>query len=243
MNRWRTSTCTSHCEDRIARRRIPLTVVGDRAAFREPAADHHVGAGVDAGRAAARPRRVVLAVGVELHRALVAVAHRVREPGTQRAADPEVERQHRHVHAGRRATSAVRSVEPSDTTSTSYSGVCSASSFSTPGSDASSLYAGMITSVRGGIIGASLRRRDLVEEIATVAADEPQGLLRGVESLAQLRPGPSPAPRRSGRRVRGGVAAHRRRGAIAWPPTSATHDGGKNPEYPFGVRRWCAVVP
>src|SRR6478609_4392738 len=48
-----------------------------------------------------------------------------------------------------RATAAVSSVEPSDTTRTSYSGVCSASSLSTAGSDCSSLYAGMMISVRG----------------------------------------------------------------------------------------------
>ncbi len=42
----------------------------------------------------------MLAVGVELHRALVAVPHREREAGAQRAADPEVEREDRDEHAG-----------------------------------------------------------------------------------------------------------------------------------------------
>ena len=43
--------------------------------------------------------RVVLTVGVELDRALVAAPDREREPGAQRPADAEVERERRHVDA------------------------------------------------------------------------------------------------------------------------------------------------
>ena len=100
MNRWRTSIRTSHCRTLIARRRIAADVVGDRAAFGEPTADHHVGTGVETIEEQAHGERVVLAVGVELHRALVAVPHREREPGTERAADADVERKHGDVDAG-----------------------------------------------------------------------------------------------------------------------------------------------
>ena len=66
----------------------------------EAAADHEVRAGVEAGFERRELAGIVLAVGVELERALVAGALGVAEPGLQRAADPEVERQVDHVHAG-----------------------------------------------------------------------------------------------------------------------------------------------
>ena len=67
--------------------------------------------------------RVVLAVAVDLHRALVAVVERVPEAGVHGAADAEVERQVDDRTPARSATSAVPSVEPSSTTTTSSSGI------------------------------------------------------------------------------------------------------------------------
>ena len=78
----------------------PAHVVGDGAAFGEPAADDHVGAGIESVEEQLHRERVVLAVGIELHRSVVAVPDREREPGAQRAADPEVERQNGDERAG-----------------------------------------------------------------------------------------------------------------------------------------------
>ena len=74
--------------------------VRDRAAGGETAADHEVRAGVEAGHQLPHLGGVVLAVGVELDRAVVVVADGVAEAGLQRTADAEVERQRQHRGAG-----------------------------------------------------------------------------------------------------------------------------------------------
>ena len=90
-------------------------------------------------------RRVVLAVAVDAHGELVALLPGVAEAGLDGAADAEVERQPEHVRAARpRATSAVRSVEPSETTTTSRPGSNARSSSSTRPMFRSSLKAGTI---------------------------------------------------------------------------------------------------
>ena len=100
MKGWRTSTLHEPLEHLHRPAADAAHRVGDRATFCEPAPDHHVGAAVDAVEQRLHRQRIVLAVGVELDRPLVAVPHRVREAGAQRAPDPDVERQDRDVHAG-----------------------------------------------------------------------------------------------------------------------------------------------
>ena len=88
---------------------------------------------------------VVLAVAVEPHREPEAVLERVAEAGLHGAADPEVERQADHVRAALlRATAAVRSTEPSSTTTISSSGSKARISSITRAMLSSSLNAGTI---------------------------------------------------------------------------------------------------
>ena len=77
----------------------PTDRVRRPAALGEPAADHQVGSVAQRSEDGCDRLRVVLAVGVELHRGLVAVLDRVAEPGAEGAADPEVERKLDNRHA------------------------------------------------------------------------------------------------------------------------------------------------